>query len=149
MEIDVFNDEYFMRQALQEAELAFEKDEVPIGAVVVSNKQIIGRAHNMTEQLNDSTAHAEMIAITAAQNYLGSKVLEDCAIYITLEPCAMCAGALYWSRISNVFCAAKDDKRGFSKFSKDIIHPKTKIEFGLLEDKASNLLRDYFLKKRK
>jgi len=149
MEIDVFNDEYFMRQALQEAELAFEKDEVPIGAVVVSNKQIIGRAHNMTEQLNDSTAHAEMIAITAAQNYLGSKVLEDCSIYITLEPCAMCAGALYWSRISNIYCATKDEKRGFSKFSKEIIHPKTKIEFGLLEEKASKLLKDYFLKKRK
>lgn len=149
MPIEIYNDEYFMREALKEAELAFEIDEVPIGAVVVNNKKIIARGHNMVEKLSDSTAHAEMLAITAAQNYLGSKILKDCTIYITLEPCSMCAGALFWSRIGKLVFAAADEKSGFSKYSEEILHKKTKIESGIMEEKAVELLQSFFRKKRK
>ena len=119
-----FDDNYFMKKALEEAETAFERDEVPVGAVVVANNRIIGRGHNLTERLNDVTAHAEMQAVTAAANFLGAKFLIDCTLYVTLEPCAMCAGALYWAQLSRVVYAAKDPKRGFLKTGPEL-HPRT------------------------
>ena len=127
-----YDDTYFMKKALQEAEAAFEKGEVPIGAVIVVKDRIIARAHNLTEQLNDVTAHAEMQAITAAANFLGGKYLKDCTLYVTLEPCQMCAGALYWSQISRVVFGAKDADRGCSAMG-TTLHPKTKIIGGILE----------------
>ena len=144
----VFNDEYFMRQAYIEAQKAFEKDEVPVGAVVVANDTVIARAHNLTETLNDVTAHAEMQAITAAANYLGSKYLKDCKIYITLEPCTMCAGALFWSQISTVIYGANDMKRGFSLVQGNLLHPKTTVSSGIMANECEQLLKDFFVKKR-
>lgn len=141
-------DEYFMRIALQEAKTAFEKDEVPIGAVIVSQNKIIAKGHNNVEQLIDATAHAEMICITAASNYLGSKFLEQCTLYVTLEPCLMCATALKWSRIGNIIYGAKDEKAGYSLYSNTILHPKTTIKSGILADKCAQLLTDFFRKKR-
>ncbi len=140
--------EKYMRLALLEAQKALESDEVPIGAVVVCNGKVIGRGHNQTELLNDVTAHAEVLAITAASNYLGSKYLKDCSIYISLEPCVMCAGALAWTQISNVVFGAYDTKRGFTKFSKEILHPKTKLVGGVLADKCGQILKEFFQKKR-
>lgn len=140
--------EKYMRLALLEAQKALERDEVPIGAVVVCNGKVIGRGHNQTELLNDVTAHAEVLAITAASNYLGSKYLKDCSIYISLEPCVMCAGALAWTQISNVVFGAYDTKRGFTKFSKEILHPKTKLVGGVLADKCGQILKEFFQKKR-
>ena len=142
-----FNDEYFMRKALQEAELAFERDEVPVGAVVVIEDRIIARAHNLTETLNDVTAHAEMQAITAAANFLGGKYLRNCTLYVTLEPCQMCAGALYWSQVSRIVYAARDEERGFINM-KTKLHPKTKMEGGILETEASELMKRFFIQKR-
>lgn len=142
-----YDDAYFMKKALQEAETAFEKGEVPIGAIVVVQDRIIARAHNLTEQLNDVTAHAEMQAITAAANFLGGKYLQNCTLYVTLEPCQMCAGALYWSQISNIVYAAKDPQRGCSAMGTKL-HPKTKILGGILEDEASELLKKFFVQKR-
>lgn len=144
----LFSDEFFMTEALKEAHKAFEKDEVPIGAVIVNNNQIIARTHNLTETLNDVTAHAEMQAFTAAENYLGGKYLHDCTIYVTLEPCVMCAGASYWSQISKIVYGASDQKRGFSNINQKIIHPKTEVISGILENDCSNLLIDFFKKKR-
>ena len=123
------SDEYFMREALKEAQKAFDLDEVPIGAVIVSNNRIIARAHNLTERLNDVTAHAEMQAITAAANYIGGKYLKDCTLYVTLEPCSMCAGAMYWSQLGRLVFGASDDKRGY-RVHNTPLHPKTKVTFG-------------------
>ena len=147
--INVYNDEYYMRQALKEAEDAFQQDEVPIGAIVVCNEKIIARAHNMTEALNDVTAHAEMIAITSAENFLGSKFLTDCTLYVTLEPCVMCAGASYWSRFAKVIYGASDKKFGYQKTGGKLFHPKTTIIKGVLENECSLLIKAFFDKKRK
>lgn len=149
MEPVIFSHEFFMKKALKEAQLAYDKDEVPVGAVVVANNTIIARAHNLTETLNDVTAHAEMQAITAATNLLGSKYLTDCQLYVTLEPCVMCAGALFWSQISELIIAAPDDKRGYSLIKQPIIHPKTLISKGILENEAGALLQNFFSNKRK
>lgn len=142
-----FDDTYFMKKALQEAETAFEKGEVPIGAIIVVQDRIIACAHNLTERLNDVTAHAEMQAITAAANFLGGKYLTDCTLYVTLEPCQMCAGALFWSQISRVVYAAKDTQRGCGVMGTKL-HPKTKIMGGILENEASDLLKRFFIQKR-
>ncbi len=136
-----------MKKALQEAEEAYKKGEVPIGAVIVIKNQIIARGHNLTETLNDVTAHAEMQAITAASNFLGGKYLIDCTLYVTLEPCQMCAGALYWSQISKIVFGARDEKRGCINL-KTKLHPKTKISGGVMEKETSKLLRDFFIEKR-
>ncbi len=146
--MDLYSDEYFMNEALKEASIAYDKDEVPIGAVIVHNNRIIARAHNLTESLNDVTAHAEMQAFTAAENYLGGKYLHDCILYVTLEPCVMCAGASYWSQISKIVYGASDQKRGFSNINQKLIHPKTKVITGVLENYCSNLLIDFLKKKR-
>lgn len=143
------DDAYFMKAALQEARLAYEQDEIPVGAVIVCNQRIIARGHNMTEKLNDVTAHAEILAITSAANFLGSKYLNDCTLYVTLEPCAMCAGALFWSQISRVVFGAKDDKRGFTKTNREMLHPKTEVKSGVMAEECSRLLIDYFSAKRK
>lgn len=148
MIMDILNDEYYMRQALKEAQLAFDKNEVPIGAVIVCQNRIIARAHNLTEALNDVTAHAEMQAITAAANVLGGKYLTECSLYVTLEPCPMCAGGLLWSQITKIVYGAKDDKKGYSKFSPTILHPKTTIVSGVLENECSSLLKGFFKQKR-
>lgn len=145
--IDLFTDAYFMEQALKEAQVAFDKGEVPVGAVVVVNKKIIARAHNQTETLQDVTAHAEILAITSAANYLGGKYLTDCTLYVTLEPCVMCAGALYWSKLSKLVFAAPDSKRGFEK-NKIALHPKTIVSAGILQEKASELVKQFFASKR-
>lgn len=142
-----FDDTYFMKKALQEAEDAFEKGEIPVGAVVVINDRIIARAHNLTELLNDVTAHAEMQAITAAANFLGGKYLQNCTLYVTLEPCQMCAGALYWSQISKIVYGARDNERGCIAL-KTKLHPKTKMVGGVLADEASELLKRFFIQKR-
>lgn len=142
-----YDDTYFMKKALQEAEAAFEKGEVPVGAIIVIKDRIIARTHNLTEQLNDVTAHAEMQAITSAANFLGGKYLKDCTLYVTLEPCQMCAGALYWSQISRIVYAAKDEARGCGIMGTKL-HPKTKIEGGLLAIEASALLKRFFIQKR-
>ncbi len=142
-----FDDTYFMKKALIEAQEAFEKGEVPIGAIIVVQDRIIARAHNLTEQLNDVTAHAEMQAITAAANFLGGKYLQNCTLYVTLEPCQMCAGALYWSQISKVVYAAKDPERGCGVLGTKL-HPKTVLVGGVLETEASILLKKFFIQKR-
>ena len=136
-----------MNKAIAEAKYAFEKDEVPVGAVIVSNDKIIARAHNLTEMLNDVTAHAEMQAITSAANYLGGKYLKDCTLYVTLEPCQMCAGALYWSRISKIYFGAEDPKRGFKKLGTKL-HPKTKVFGGILQNECKDLLDKFFISRR-
>jgi tRNA(adenine34) deaminase len=138
----------FMKAALEEAKKSFEKKEVPVGAVIVCNDIIIARAHNLTETLKDPTAHAEMQAITAATNYLGGKYLTDCTIYVTIEPCPMCAGALNWSQVSELIYGAVDDKRGYSTISPNLLHPKTKINKGLLENECSELMIRFFKSKR-
>ena len=143
----MFTDEYFMRVALQEAEAALEKEEVPVGCIIVSNGRIIARAHNLTEVLNDVTAHAEMQAITSAANYLGRKYLLNCTLYVTLEPCVMCCGALSWSQISRVVIGARDPQRGF--INKNLsLHPKTEIVTGVLESECAAIVRDFFKSRR-
>jgi len=142
-----FDDIYFMKKALQEAEVAYEKGEVPVGAVIVVEDRIIARAHNLTEMLNDVTAHAEMQAITAAANYLGGKYLKNCTLFVTLEPCQMCAGALYWSQISKIVYAARDEERGCIKM-KTKLHPKTIMKGGVMEKEASLLMKRFFIEKR-
>ena len=146
--IEVFTEEYFMKEALKEARKAFDADEVPVGAVVVCNKQIIARAHNMTEQLNDATAHAEMLAITAAENFLGTKFLNECTLYVTLEPCPMCAGALHWTRIGQIIFGASDTKRGYQTIAPKTLHPKTQVKSGIMQDECGDLMADYFKNKR-
>lgn len=137
-----------MKEALKEAQKAFDEDEVPVGAIVVCENKIIARAHNMTEKLNDVTAHAEMLAITSATNYLGGKYLNECSLYVTLEPCVMCGGALYWSQIKKVVFASPDVKRGFSTLEKNILHPKTELVRGVLQQEASELITTFFKSKR-
>ncbi|MBK9190641.1 MAG: nucleoside deaminase [Crocinitomicaceae bacterium] len=144
--LDPFNDEYFMRQALRQAEMAFAADEVPVGCVIVLDKRIIARAHNLTEKLHDVTAHAEMQAITSAAEFLGAKYLKKCTVYITLEPCVMCAGALAWSQVDRIVYGATDEKRGVSNVSKNIFHPKTVVEGGLLAEESTKLLQEFFSK---
>lgn len=141
-------DEFFMNEALKEAKLALGQDEIPIGAVVVCQGKIIGRGHNLTERLNDVTAHAEMQAFTAAANYLGAKYLKDCTLYVTVEPCVMCAGASYWTQISRIVFGAYDQQRGFMRLNQKIIHPKTEITGGIKENECSTLLKEFFLQKR-
>jgi tRNA(adenine34) deaminase len=163
MEITIFSDEYFMREALKEANKAFEADEVPVGAVVVCNNKIIARAHNLTERLIDVTAHAEMQAITSAANFLNGKYLNECTLYVTLEPCLMCAGALSWAQLGKLVFGATDTRRGFSlllnnvppdtaaaegKTYKPILHPKTVLKTGVLESECSLLIKTFFQKKR-
>ena len=138
-----------MRQALLEAQKAYDEDEIPVGVVVVCKNQIIARAYNQTERLNDVTAHAEIMAITAAFAFLGAKYLEGCEIFTTLEPCVMCAGALYWARPDRIIYGASDDKRGFMKIGKSLLHPKTKLEFGILNNECGTLLKKFFDEKRK
>ena len=146
--INPYDDAYFMKKALAEAEFAFAQGEVPVGAVVVINDRIIGRAHNLTEKLHDVTAHAEMQAITAAANFLGGKYLKGCTLYVTLEPCQMCAGALYWSQVSKIVYGAADLERGYSVMG-TTLHPKTEVVGGVLENEASVLLKRFFAQKRK
>ena len=148
MEINPFTDEYFMKEALKEAEKAMLLDEVPVGAVVVCDNQIIARTHNYTEALNDVTAHAEMQAFTSAADFLGGKYLEECVLYVTLEPCVMCAGASYWTRLKKIVFGASDEKRGFLSVNETIIHPKTEVIKGVLDNECSKLLKDFFKKKR-
>lgn len=144
----LFSDEHFMRQALQEAQQALEKDEIPVGAVVVCNNRIISRAHNFTERLNDVTAHAEMQAFTAAADSLGGKYLNECTLYVTLEPCVMCAGAAFWTQLGKLVYGASDPNRGFKKIPMNILHPRTTIISGILEEESSRLLKDFFKNKR-
>lgn len=148
MEIDLFSDEYFMKEALKEARIAFEKDEVPVGAVIVFNDKIIARAHNLTETLTDVTAHAEMQAYTSASNTLGGKYLNQCILYVTLEPCFMCAGAANWAQIGKIKFGATDSKKGFTNIKQKIIHPKTEVSSGILEAECSAILTQFFQKKR-
>jgi tRNA(adenine34) deaminase len=143
-----FTDEYFMKKALQEAEIAFEKGEVPVGALIVVDNKIIARTHNLTELLHDVTAHAEMQAITSAANYIGGKYLKNCTLYVTLEPCQMCAGALYWSQISKIVFGARDEQRGFITLGTQL-HPKTQVISGVLSQEASDLMMRFFALKRK
>ncbi|MFS4482392.1 nucleoside deaminase [Hyunsoonleella sp. 2307UL5-6] len=145
--IEPFDDLYFMKKAFQEAEMAFEKGEIPVGAVIVIDNKIIARGHNLTETLTDVTAHAEMQAITAAANFLGGKYLKGCTLYVTLEPCQMCAGALYWSQIERIVYGARDAERGCINLNTKL-HPKTKIEGGIMADEASSLLKRFFIMKR-
>lgn len=145
--VELFSDEYFMRKALDEATTAAERDEVPVGAIIVSNNKIIAKGHNLTETLTDVTAHAEMQAITSASNYIGGKYLTNCTLYVTLEPCVMCAGALYWSQISKVVIGARDEKRGF--LSKGLtLHPKTEIIWDVLQNECAQIVKDFFQSKR-
>lgn len=148
MNASILDDEYFMRLALIEARQAAEEGEVPIGAVIVCNDKVIARAHNRSETLLDTTAHAELMAITSAQNYLGSKFLTDCVLYVTIEPCVMCAGAIRWARPARVVWGADEPKSGFSRFSKDIFHPKILITSGVLADECGELMRGFFVSRR-
>lgn len=145
--VNPFDDEYFMRKALDEAYKALEKGEVPVGAVIVTNDQIIARGHNLTEQLVDVTAHAEIVSITAASNFLGGKYLNDCTMYVTLEPCQMCAGASNWAQLRKMVFGASDDRKGFRKLS-TVLHPKTEVVSSVLEEECSDLIRKFFLAKR-
>lgn len=147
--MELYSDEYFMNEAFKEAKKAFDLDEVPVGAIIVAENKIIARGHNLTEQLNDVTAHAEMQAITSAANFIGGKYLNDCTLYVTLEPCIMCAGALHWSHITKIVYGASDDKKGYSKISEPVLHPKTIVIKGVLEDECSKILKEFFQKKRK
>lgn len=143
-----FTHEYFMKEALKEAQLAFEKDEVPVGVVVVWKNRIIARAHNLTETLNDPTAHAEMQAITSATNAVGGKYLNECVLYVTLEPCPMCAGACFWAQVGTLVYGADDTKRGYSFLNPKLLHPKTVVEKGIMKDDCAKLMVDFFKKKR-
>ncbi|MDB9721103.1 nucleoside deaminase [Winogradskyella sp.] len=145
--INPFDDTYFMKKALQEAEAAFEKGEIPVGAIIVVEDRVIARTHNLTELLNDVTAHAEMQAITSAANFLGGKYLAKCSLYVTLEPCQMCAGALYWSQISKIVYGASDDQRGFKALGTKL-HPKTEVISGVMAEEASALMKRFFIEKR-
>ena len=148
MEFTVFSDESFMREALKEARKALGKDEVPIGAVIVCENRIIARAHNLTELLNDVTAHAEMQAFTAASGFMGGKYLEGCTLYVTVEPCVMCAGASFWAQVSRIVYGAADPKRGYSLLSSSVLHPRTKVTSGILAEECGELMKDFFRRKR-
>ncbi len=146
--MDMLNDAYFMRQALAEARIAADEGEVPVGAVIVCNNQIIARAHNQTERLHDPTAHAEMLAITAAVDVLGAKYLTGCKLYVTVEPCVMCAGALGWSQISQIIYGATDEKKGFQRYAPKALHPKTIVKKGIMEEDCAIIMRQFFRQKR-
>lgn len=146
--IQVFDDEYFMKKALEEAKEAYLEGEVPIGCVIVCGNKIIARSHNLTEKLNDVTAHAEMQAITAATNQLGGKYLTDCTIYVTVEPCVMCAGALSWAQIKKIVFGCSDDKKGYRKYPSGILHPKTEVVKGILDSECSMLMKNFFIERR-
>lgn len=148
MELSIFSDQSFMKEALKEAQKAFDRDEVPVGAVVVAKNRVIARAHNLTEALTDVTAHAEMQAITSAADFIGGKYLKNCTVYVTLEPCPMCASALYWAQATKVVYGAKDEKRGFSSISNDLLHPKTQVIGGVMENECAELMTEFFRKKR-
>ncbi len=145
---NIFTDEYFMKKALQEAHAAFDQGEIPVGAVIVVDNRVIARTHNLTEMLNDVTAHAEMQGITSAANFLGGKYLTGCTLYVTLEPCQMCAGALYWSQISKVVFGAADDQRGYRAMGGKL-HPKTVVISGVMEEECGALVKDFFKQRRK
>jgi tRNA(adenine34) deaminase len=145
----LYSPEYFMNEALKEAKIALEKDEVPIGAVVVSENRIIARAHNLTETLNDVTAHAEMQAFTAASGYLGGKYLDECILYVTVEPCVMCTGAAFWAQLGTLIYGASDPKRGYRLIDQQLLHPKTKVISGILASECSDLMSTFFQTKRK
>ncbi len=145
---NIFTDEYFMKKALQEAEIAFEKGEIPVGALIVVDNRVIASSHNLTEMLNDVTAHAEMQSITAAANFLGGKYLKDCTLYVTLEPCQMCAGALYWSQIAKIVYGASDESRGFVAMGTQL-HPKTVVVSGVLANESRDLMLRFFAERRK
>lgn len=142
-------DEYFMRLALKEAEMALSENEIPIGAVIVANGKVIARAHNQTETLHDVTAHAEMLAITAAANQLGGKYLSGCTLYVTVEPCVMCAGAIGWAQLSRIVYSCGEEKRGFSRFAPQALHPRATITAGVLENDCKAVMQDFFKRKRK
>ncbi len=144
-----FSEEYFMKMAYREAEKAMEKDEIPVGAIVVLNQMVIGRGHNLTQTLQDVTAHAEMQAITAATNHIGAKYLNDCTLYVTLEPCVMCAGAIAWAQLGSLVYGASDPKKGFTLIKHNILHPKTLVKSGIMEQECSEILTAFFNKKRK
>jgi tRNA(adenine34) deaminase len=146
--MELYTDEYFMREALKEAKKAFDIQEIPVGAVVVCKNKIIARAHNQTEKLTDATAHAEMLAVTAAANYLGSKYLNECALYVTLEPCVMCAGALHWVQLQKLVFGASDIQRGYSLVSSPVLHPKTEVVKGIKGDEAKILIDEFFARLR-
>ena len=148
MSYKIYSDEYFMNEALKEAHKAAEEQEIPVGAVIVADNRIIARAHNMTQTLNDATAHAEMLAITAASNSFGAKYLNECVLYVTLEPCIMCASASNWSQLGRMVYGASDPKAGFGRIIQNILHPKTKIKSGILEEECSKLLTEFFKNKR-
>lgn len=148
MEIELFSDEYFMKQALVEAQKAFDKEEIPVGAVVVANNSIVARAYNLTETLNDVTAHAEMQVITAAASAIGSKYLNECTMYITLEPCVMCTGAIFWSQLQKLVYGASDPKRGYTRLQVPLLHPKTQVIKGIMEHESELLMKEFFGKKR-
>lgn len=148
MSYEILTPEYFMNEALKQAELAYENDEIPVGAVVVCKNRIIAKAYNQVELLNDPTAHAEMLAFTSAANYLGSKFLNECSLYVTLEPCVMCAGASFWAQLKEIWFGAYDPKRGFSKNGGALLHPKTQIKGGLLKEESVQLLDRFFAKLR-
>lgn len=144
----VISDQMFMSEALKEAKIAYEEDEVPIGAVITCNNRIVARSHNLSEKLIDVTAHAEMQSFTAASNFIGGKYLKDCTLYVTLEPCVMCAGAAFWTQIGRIVYGAPDSKGGYSKLSKNILHPKTEVTSGVMERECADLLKEFFRKKR-
>ena len=144
-----FSEEYFMKMAYREAEKALEKDEIPVGAVVVMNQMVIGRGHNLTQTLQDVTAHAEMQAITAATNHIGAKYLNDCTLYVTLEPCVMCAGAIAWAQLGSLVYGASDPKKGFTLIEHNILHPKTLVKRGIMEQECSEIIKEFFNKKRR
>ncbi len=146
---NIFSHEYFMQQTLKEAQKAFDEDEIPVGAIVVCQNKIIGRGYNQTEKLNDVTAHAEMLAITAATNFLNGKYLDECTLYVTLEPCVMCAGAIFWARPERIVFAARDEKRGFINKGNNLLHPKTETIQGVMETESTALLKQFFIAKRK
>jgi len=146
--LSVQGDDFFMKQALREAQKAYEGDEVPIGAVIVFENKIIARTHNQTELLTDVTAHAEILAVTAASDFLGNKYLSKCTLYVTLEPCIMCAGAVSWAQIGRVVYGAADDQKGFMRYGRELLHPKTKIEYGVLHEECSGIIKKYFQEKR-
>ena len=148
MEINPFNDNYFMKEALKEANKALRKDEIPVGCVIVCENKVIARAHNFTERLNDVTAHAEMQAFTSAADFLGGKYLNECTLYVTLEPCVMCGGASYWTQLKKLVYGAKDVQRGYSQLSENILHPKTEVISGIMAAECSKLLTEFFKTKR-
>ena len=146
--MSIYSDEHFMNQALQQAQEAFDEGEIPVGAVVVCENKIIAKDHNRVERLNDATAHAEMLAITAAQNYLGSKYLSDCTLFVTLEPCIMCGGGVFWTQMGRVVIGALDKERGYSTYDRNVLHPKTEVKQGVMAEECEQIIKDFFRRMR-